>query len=719
MMIHSNDESTNNVDAENAPATSGTNRESDDLQITAQESARVDQWHKEIAVSRAFDEEVRKLYAMDRRYARADTSAAVQHSLIQAYIDILVAFLVARDPDFDCPPAERVGDTELKNAELYGKTMSIVVRHLLKSARLKRVAAKVVRSALSVGIGWLKAVWHEEFITDPKVSKQLKDVQANIALLEATRKQIENGDYGNYDAKMQEYADIENGLAAKLEVVAAQGMSLAMINPEDMVSSIETECVIDVEEASWMGHRYFLLCDAAAAAFPRIPVAMLKSATKYTPRKPIDRKSRDQPGAVLTFNSEDADSFVTGGNAGNTAQFLSVYEIWNGEANQFFTLVEGIKDRYAREPSDPQAPTTRFYPFFALTFTEIDGERHPQSLIQRSYKMQDEIDRALNGLVEHRKRNKPGMLFDSAAVDSATVKRVASGATGEYMGVKMKGDPGKRDIRRAFMTKQYNQVDMGLYDIAPYIRCMETTWGIQEALTGTVQVAKTATEAEIQQAGTEAKSGHKRDILEGLLADLGIYTSEIAAWKLKVEDVRLIAGSEAYWIPIDDVEEMKSMISIEVRAGSSGKPDTAGRRDAWMALSQKMQELIMAISDMRQSPPDQTADCLEAVMTEMAARLGERIDVKQFIPQGPENPVMNPMNPSVPLTGTQAQELQIAQANAMAAMGGAAPGAGAAMGGPAPGGPPVDGAAPPGADGGMPPEAMPPKGMPSPAPPIM
>lgn len=654
--MHTSDEAANNVDAENGRTTDGSTAAP--VEVTEQERKSAIRWHNQIRISRAFDEEVRKRYAVDRKYCRAESSATVQYSLIQAYIDILVAFLVARNPDFDCTPAPSVGQDGVTDIELYGKTMEIIVSHLLRSARLKRKAARLVRSALSVGVGWLKATWQERWDTDPHIKDQLSDSQQNLAQIGALIKQIQSGEVKDLAAATARLTELQMGMATRTERLIATGMALDVINPEDMVFSLDCDSVMDADSSSWMGNRYFLHVDIALADFPELTEEQINAATAYAPRKPRKRKDQDTNGEVANVSEDDADAYIKGvGEDIGKNKFLCCWEIWDGEANTFFTLIEGIGDRFAQRPAPPPTPTERFYPYFGLSFTEVDGERHPQSLVQRSSKLQDEVERSMTALITHRRRAIPKMGFDATKVSKATVKMLEGGVTQEFVAIKFVGgvDPERSDLDKVLFPIAYNPVDMALYGTEPFVRAMETVWGIQEALTSTVQVAKTATEADIQQAGTQAKTGFKRDQLEDVLSDLGAYTAQIASYKLDQAKVRSIAGVEAFWIQTQSPEELDQMLSIEVRAGSSGKPDSAARREAWGATMPQIEKMIQAIAQLRGSSPLDVANCLEELLLETADRMGDRLDAKRFIPQeaevvqiGPDGRPMAPGGPGAP-----------------------------------------------------------------------
>lgn len=660
--MSTNDPSTSNTDAENTSAMtpSKSTAETQYPEPDEAEKKRVGKWHETIKVSRAFDEEIRKLYARDRKYCRAESSLKVQYSLVQAYIDILVAFLVARDPDFESTPADSVGQAGLENAELYGKTMEIIISHLLRSARIKRKAGRQVRSALSVGIGVLKASWQEIWDTDPHIKEGLNDAQQNMAQIKELIARIAAGEEPDEEEAMLRLNEMQNGLAANSERMVASGMGLSNINPEDMAYSLDCDSVMDFESSSWIANRYFLHTDVAKSDF-QIDPKKIDAAQKYSPRKPGDSKDPNKSGMATSMDPSDADSYVKG-SSGDTQLFVCCWEVWDGEANQFLTLIEGV-NCYAEKPQQPPCPTTRFYPYFMLSFTEVDGERHPQSLTQRSAHLQDEIERAMTNFTEHRARVKPKIFFDETRLSVASIKKIKAGVTGEYIGIKTIGGA-EVDLNKVLAIPKYPTIDGGLYDTSPYVRAMETVWGIQEALSSTVQVAKTATEADIQQAGTQAKTGYKRDVLEEMLTDLGQYTGEIASFKIDLEQAQRIAGPGAYWIPSASVEDLQSMLTINVRAGSSGKPDSEARRAAWGAIQPQIKEMMLLVANLRQTTPPQLADNIEELLIETAERLGENIDSKRFIPQAPEQPVLNPMTGQPMSNDELGMQQQAAQAQA-------------------------------------------------------
>jgi hypothetical protein len=186
-----------------------------------------------------------------------------------------------------------------------------------------------------------------------------------------------------------------------------------------------------------------------------------------------------------------------------------------------------------------------------------------------------------------------------------------------------------------------------LYDDNPIMGKLERIWGVQEALSGSIQNTKTATEAEIQQGGFQARTSSRRDLLELMLADLAVYTAETAWSNMSEEDAVAIAGPNAVWPKYNRPEDLRQMVQIEIRAGSSGKPNTSAEREAWSVMLPILQNGITQIGTLRQSTPQEISDKLEQLLRLTGERMGDRLDFDQLIPAA--GPVPPPMPGEAPM----------------------------------------------------------------------
>lgn len=707
----------------------------------SRECADVQRWMDRIKRARKFDEEQRKEYARNRRYARGDSGFSVDANLAGTYIDIKEAFLYAQDPDVDAlpapvtqppsidavreaaeeiianspevmnvgkqafalavsqgvPPQQAIvqgmmaGDqaTEekikaehdnlmaaytkrLRDAKCFGETAEIVCHRLWRDANLKRRGRRWVRSELTIGVGVLKASWQERTAPSPETVQAINDLQDNIKRAQAERARLEEESPGIFDrlkqgvqnflgtdveARLADYERQLKALREQPEPVIARGFAVDALQGEDFQVP-PGYAIADHLDAPWNAHRIPMLASEAEAQFGLTPEVM-KQATRYKAREP--EPVRNESAATATnVAATDADAYVTTSIATGKAEqgdgdWVMVWEIWDRESSTVLTGIEGIK--YWAKPAWTPKATTRFYPFFVLSKSEVDGERHPQSLITRSYKLFDELSRLQAALAEHRKRIKPKTIFNRGSMSAADVDKIEKGVTQEMVGINPTNP--KMDLRGAFVPVAYAAIDPALYDTQQIINALERIWHISEALTGAVDTEKTATEAEIQQTGFKAMSGGEREVLESALQDLAQYTLEVAHGNLSAEDVAAIAGPNSLWPPYEGPESLNSLLTIEIRAGSSGKPNTSAERQSWATLLPLLQQNITTIGQLRQSTPADIADCFEQLLRITADRSGERLDVDSLIPKaGPMpqlppgmTPTGGPMQPGAPAAG--------------------------------------------------------------------
>jgi hypothetical protein len=657
-----------------------------------QRRAHVKALFEAIDSARKFDEEARKQYAKDRRYARGDTGFKVDSNLIGTFIEILTAFLYARDPDVDVLPSEAATPPDVdalweaaeqqagmnsltpddsavvqqafqqmqaryrkrqRDSKAFAETLTIVVSRLWKDARLKRQAKRWVRSTLTVGVGWLKASWQTRTAKDPIMVREINDAQDNIARLVAMRAELDDPQAcADLDAKRQQYEEALAGLQAKVERVIARGFVAEMLPAEDVQVAIDVPCLGEYLEAPWISHRTFMRVEQAKALFA-LTDDQIKKAARYSQRKPIINKPVSAAVAD-DVSADEADLYTPGDGRMDSAgrslgDCVRVEEVWHRDDNRVYTLIEGLDD-YAKEPWSPK-PTTRFYPLFLLATSETDGQRHPQSLTSRSYRIVDEYARVRSSYADHRQRTKPKTAFNETILDAENARKLAGATEQEMVGLRLNqaGIP----IGDVIQPIAYAGLDPALYETQSLMSELERIWGVQEALSQAISTAKTATEAEIQQTGFHARTGSMRDTVEDALSELAAYTAEVALTNMSRADAQHIAGPDAFWPEGVTAEELVMLVNVEIRAGSSGRPNTAAEREAWAALMPILQESIQMIAQLRGSAPTEVADKLEALLRETASRAGDRLDIDRLIPQaGPLATPGQPM-PDTPMAAPQ------------------------------------------------------------------
>lgn len=705
--------------------------------LQAREAADVGRWLERIAQTRKFDEDALKQYVKDRRYARGDSGFEVDANIVGTNIDILEAYLYAKDPDLDITPGpvmrppsvEALTDaaeeavsqspevlaagqqaaaqavamgmpqeqalmagqmaSEAKTAELiqaqveamrkryekrqrdmkaFCETSEIIGSRLWKDASLKRRGRPWVRSALTIGLGIIKASWQERTAPSPETVTAINDLQANIARARSQAKELEEGGAGvmarmadgfmgvfgkDRKAKIAEYERQLKALQAEPEPVVSRGFVVDLVAGEDFVVAPGYR-IADHLDAPWNAHRIFVPLEDAKAMCPDVSVDEWKRATRYKARKPV-MVQRESAMLDRDTQAADADSYIAGestGESGGGSEFVALWEIWDRDTNSVLTAVEGVKC-WVKPAWNPPA-TTRFYPFFLLADSEVDGQRHPQSKVSRAAKLVDEYNRIGSAEAEHRRRIKPKTAFNAGAMDDAEASKLERGVTQEMVGIKTTVP--KMDLRGLLVPVTYAALDPALYDRTRIVGEIERIFGTQEALAGSVQVAKTATEAEIQQTGFQARTGGQRDKMEGVLSELALYTIEVARAFVTIEDAQALAGDDAFWPAYTGPDDLLKFVNVDIRAGSSGKPNTTAERQSWSQLLPMLQSGIGQIAQLRGSSPLDLADAYEKLLRITAERSGERLDIDDLLPPAgaapmPWMPGAVPGDPSAPQPG--------------------------------------------------------------------
>ena len=643
------------------------------------EAADVKAWFKRIQQARKFDEAARKQYAKDRRYARGDSGFDVDANIAGTNIDILEAFLYAKNPDVSIVPAQRaespddeailaaaqrelmrdpaaglsppellqamvlakveemqkVFRDEMRDVKAFANTTEIILSQLWRDAGLRRKGRTWVRSALTVGIGVLKASWQERTQPSPETSQAINDLQRDIARIRAMERDLQ-GDDADDDALIAQYEREIARLQQQPEPVVSRGFVVDVVQPENWQVAPGVT-MGDYVDAPWIAERIPMRRDDAKTDF-NLSSEQIKNATCYKARKPEMGRSVT-PAVDADLSATDADSYVTTAtpNAsidGESDDYVMVWEIWDRGGGCVLTGIEGCPF-WVKKPWVPTA-TERFFPYFGLFISFVDGQRHPQSLISRTAKLLDEYNRIGTAERDHRKRVMPQILFDEEQVDPTTASKLTVGVAAEFIGVKTTSN-GR--IGDTFMEKPYPRIDPALYDRNRIMSEIERLWGVQEALSGAVNVAKTATEAEIQQTGFQARSGGRRDAMEACLGELAQYTVEVARAHVTLEDAQAIAGVNAFWPQYSGADDLQSLVSVDILAGSSGKPNTTAERESWAMTLPLLQQLTMQIAQLRNSTPEDLADSLAELGRITVERSGDRIDIDQLLPKAGPSPM--------------------------------------------------------------------------------
>jgi hypothetical protein len=524
----------------------------------------------------------------------------------------------------------------------FAKTLEIVITHLWKRGKLKKAMKKAVRSVLSNGEGWLKCVMISNKEPKPEVETALNDARETLQLLDAQKKLLEDAQgksQDEIDAEMDEKEALIEELESKLELAVNTMMAFDFISTENIQVSPDVSSVGDYLDADWIANEWFLSKDETLAAFSNLTPDDLSKAKQYFQRPPKELTTREidnvLPQGTMTAETAQAFTSTQSDAEGQSPCFYRCVEIWDRQAKMVRTMVEGV-DKWAKDPFEPPYPASRFYPYFYFAFFEVDGMRHPQSLSWRLYKLQDEYSASRSNFRLTRERSIPGILFNQTALDTNEAKKLTEAKHQEYTGLNA-GDPNV-PLSNLFCEKPVSKVDMRVFDPTLILNDMERISGVQEALSSVSAGPgnpKTATEANIEQSGTNARTSANRDAEEDMLNDLAQYTAECAIQALNTKEVMRMAGKKAFWPEGMGIEDLFTLVEVQITAGSTGKPKDPGDQQAWAQIFPLMKDTIAQIRQALGTGDTATAQSLTELIKETMHRMGDESDPSRYIPKLP------------------------------------------------------------------------------------
>lgn len=572
------------------------------------------------------DKETLLRYERDRAVARGVSEWQVDTNLVGSIIEILCAFIYAKDPDWSVTVADSVDNTRKKLLKETVQTLQIVISRMLRDAGIFKKAQRWVRSASTVGAGWLCPALQTRTQTDVQIQNQLNDLQQQLTQIQALRSNIDEGVSATPEADEQQILDNMKALQAKLERVVATGIALDFYSAEHITVAPECTELVGYLDAPWIRKRLYKT-KLEIKELTGWDDELMKRVTLYR-KKPRDANT-DASGTNMTgwIKEQDPDTESLSG-------FGCVLETWSRVDGVVYTAVEGVEDRWAK-PSFAPTTGSRFYDLFLLGFHYVEGDRHPQSDAQQLASLQDEYGRTRSNFAEHRKRSIPMTVWNGAMIDASQLDKINNAEAGENVAVNFM-DPAMNP-QQAHMRTSGVGFDPAMYSTDMITRDMEKVSGAQDALQSSVSVAKTATEAGIENEGFGARIGVRRGEMEATLSEMGLYVAQLCMQALPEEFVIKIAGIGAVW-PKLTVDEIFYAFNIEVKAGSTGKPNKKAKREAWAALLPNIEKMIVAIGNFRNAGQEWAAQPYINMLKYTAEVLEFEGDIDDFIPVPPPPP---------------------------------------------------------------------------------
>lgn len=546
-------------------------------------------------------------------------------NMVYATIAAMIPELYAKNPTISVSPTDAVSKAEIGKVKRFCSTAERVIRKMLvEEGKLKKRAKANIRAACATSFGVLKVIYQKEYRGDPVAVRRIEDTQDNLARVESLIGQIKKEEDPSELAKKRDELQANlKALQSGNEIEIYKGFVIDRMKSEDfLVLDDNVDEFDEYVDARALGHKIWMTVAHARQIFQLEP----HGATRYgRPRADANQKTDDTP----------ADD-----------QFICVIEIWDKENGVVRTTAKGM-NRWLREPYAPQCTPKRWYPFYLLGFNLIEGRWRPISDVELLKGLQDEYNQTRTNYADAREDAVPKRIVRKGGnLTEQDVKNIIQSANKDWVGVE--GNP-TIPINQDVMQLDGIKIDPNAYDVSMIRNDMDLVSGRSDASRANLIKPKTATEAEIMQEAMQSRVGERRDVHEDLLSEMGEAALEVALRDLSKDEVRQVAGDEAEWPENPEtVETIFRMVSVKVRAGSSGRPNMQREREQWSQLLPIIKETMTGVMELRAAGNLDMAEAALELLRETLRRFDEHLDLDAIIP---------PMDEE----GVSAQMTQLAQ----------------------------------------------------------
>lgn len=591
--------------------------------VSDQDKKLAADWQTKIAGALKRVETEFKLFEKNRKLLKGRKSTAgddvetVRANLHYGNMAALLPQIYAKDPEFAATPSASVSQEQMVAAKKFSATAEFMLQKVVvKDAKLKSPVKKQIRSTFTTSVGWLKASWQEKKETDPLIANRIKDTQDNIERVQMLLSKLEDQTAGkDHELQLAQLQQTLEGLRIQQEITVAKGIALDFVMSEDiLIIDPSIRAISDYTRSAAIAHRVWMTPDQYRANFG------------YDSKKA--KSYKEQSGSISSSDNTDKNTSL-----------LCVWEIWCQDDNRIYYVCDG-EEGFCKPPSSPEWTGERWYPFFLVAFNEVDGSFYPLSDIELTDKLVCEYNQNREDFVRDRKACLPvNVVRKGGSLTPDDVKRIANR---EGSDVIMVEGVGGQPLQNDMFVGQLGKMDPMAYDTAGARYDMERIMGGGDTATGSITKAKTLGEAEILQQGIQSRAAERRDTLEDMLNELGPYCLEIMLRKFTEQEVKAMAGPDAVW-PQMSIDEIFNLVTVEVRGGSTGKPDKLQEQDRWTKLMPIINEAVAKVADLREKGQDHLAQAVIEITRETLRRFDERLDIEQFLPkqaQGEDDPSM-------------------------------------------------------------------------------
>jgi len=485
------------------------------------------------------------------------------------------------------------------------KSLELLFDYYMNEQRptFKSQMKAMVRRVITTSVGFVKVGYQREMDRMPEVSAKMSDVQTQVDHLRRLSTGVQDGDFTEDSPEMEELLLSLQSLEEEPLVTIQEGLLFDFPECDSVIVDPMCRQLRGFVGATWVAHEMFLSSNEVNEIYG---VDIEKDYLQY------DLKGRVSSGKDhynMIFENHE------GMNAEDMREGLAlVWEIYDKSAGLMYVVCDGHKD-FLLEPAAPPIRLETFWPFFSLTFNEIEhkDQLYPPSDIKLLKPMQAEYNRARQGLREHRRANRPKYVAPAGMLEESDKEKLRNPAANSVLELQALASGQKVDD--VLQPVKQIGIDPNLYEVKTIFDDVQLVVGQQEATWG--QISKgTATETSIAESSRMSAIGANIDDLDSFMSEITRAAGQVLLLEMSPEEVKKIVGPGALW-PEFLREDVLNEIYLEIEAGSTGKPNKA-------AELQNIERIIPFLIQIPGIDP-------KFLAKELLKRLDDKMDVNEAI----------------------------------------------------------------------------------------
>lgn len=437
------------------------------------------------------------------------------------------------------------------------KTLEIVYNYNIdeQAVPFKDGIKDTVRRTLTTGVGYIKLGFQRAMARKPETERQLTDYADRLATIERLSADIADGETDPNAAEVEQLRLAMQALANEPMLIVREGLDITYPDSTAIIPDPRTKRLRGFVGARWVAEEFMLTADDIKETY-NVDVASAVGARTYSR---VDGPAKDvrihEP-----WSDKKADAL------------FCVWEIYSKADGLVYVVCDGYED-FLTEPAAPDVYMERFWPWFPLVFNEVyqPGQVFPPSDVALLRDMQLEMNRARQGLREHRRANRPKVAVASGMLDDEDKDKLSSHPANAILELNAL-QPGQ-SIEQVLQPVKMPPIDPALYDVSGAFEDILRTVGSQEANLGGTSGAS-ATETSIAESSRMSGQSSDVDDLDELLTDFARTAGQVLLLEVSLETAQQIAGPGAVW-PEATREDAAREIILEIEAGSTGRPNRA------------------------------------------------------------------------------------------------------------------------------------------------